>query len=418
MLHPKMMYVYVGIDSHKDTHCAVVLNCFFEKLGEISFDNVPAKFEEFLKAVRKFKPKETKLAFGLEDTSSYGRNLTVFLTGKKQLVKHVNASLVAAERRSRNVLHKTDSEDAECAARVLLNRFDHLPDADPQDKYWVLKNLVTRRRSIVKMNSALKNHLHSFLTSHYPSYRKFFVNIDCESSLAFFDKYPSPGKLEGVTVQELAEFLAEYSGRKLMFERAGTILEHVENDGETTVQYQEARDLAVQSTLNQIKNNLREIASIEAIIEELLEHFDYKLQSMRGIDNVTAANLIAEIGDISRFSTPSKLARYSGVAPVTYASGKKDLQFANQRGNRTLNAIFFSLAVVVTMTAGKNRKIINPFFYDYYHRKISEGKTKRQALKCVQRRLVNIIWSMMTHKTGYINPPTQDFPKEVTAEST
>ena len=273
--------------------------------------------------MRKFKPKGTKLAFGLEDTSSYGRNLTVFLTGKKQLVKHVNASLVASERRSRNVLHKTDSEDAECAARVLLNRFDQLPGADPQDKYWVLKNLVTRRRSIVKMNSALKNHLHSFLTSHYPSYRKFFVNIDCESSLAFFDKYPSPGKLEGVTVQELAEFLAEYSGRKLMFERAGTILEHVENDGETTVQYQEARDLAVQSTLNQIKNNLKEIASIEAIIEELLEHFDYKLQSMRGIDNVTAANLIAEIGDISRFPTPSKLARYSGVAPVTYASGKK-----------------------------------------------------------------------------------------------
>ena len=37
MLHPKMMYVYVGIDSHKDTHCAVVLNCFFEKLGRNQF---------------------------------------------------------------------------------------------------------------------------------------------------------------------------------------------------------------------------------------------------------------------------------------------------------------------------------------------------------------------------------------------
>lgn len=181
--------------------------------------------------------------------------------------------------------------------------------------------------------------------------------------------------------------------------------------------YQEAQDQAVRSTINQIKNNLQEIASIDAILEDFLEHFDYKLQSMRGIDNVTAANLIAEIGDISRFSTPAKLARYSGVAPVTYSSGKSSLQYANQRGNRTLNAIFFSLAVVVTMTVGRHKKIINPFFYHYYHKKISEGKTKRQALKCVQRRLVNIIWSMMTYKTEYINPPTQDFPKEAKAES-
>ena len=102
---------------------------------------------------------------------------------------------------------------------------------------------------------------------------------------------------------------------------------------------------------------------------------------MRGIDTITAANLIAEIGDISKFSTAAKLARYSGVAPVTYASGKTDIQFSNQRGNRTLNSIFYKLAVAVTMTAGKNKRIVNPFFYDYYNKKLAEGKTKRQALK-------------------------------------
>lgn len=418
MLHPKMRYVYVGIDSHKDTHCAVALDCFFEKLGEITFPNAPGKFEEFFGQAQKFKPKGTKLAFGLEDVSAYGRSLTVFLTGKKQVVKHVNAALVASERKSRNILHKTDSNDAECAARVLLNRFDQLPDADPQDKYWVLNNLVTRRRSIIKMNIALKNHLHSFLTSHYPSYSKFFTNIDCKSSLIFFEKYPSPAKLEGVTVQELAELLEEHSNKRLRLEKAREILDCVREDGNTCVEYQEARDMAVISTINQIKNNLKEIESIEAILEGFLENFEYKLKSMKGIDTVTAAGLIAEIGDISRFPTPAKLARYSGVAPVTYSSGKNAVQFSNERGNRTLNSIFYQLALMVSMTAGRYKKIINPFFYNYYHRKISEGKTKRQALKCVERRLVNIIWSMMTHKTEYINPPTEDYPQEVRSEST
>ncbi|MCL6591987.1 MAG: IS110 family transposase [Firmicutes bacterium] len=412
MNHPKMKYVYVGIDSHKDTHCAVLLNCFYEKLGEISFLNTPNAFPEFIDSIQKYKRGGTSFAFGLEDVSAYGRSLTVFLTKRKYLVKHVNAALVASERKSRNILHKTDSEDAECAARVLLSRFDELPIADPQDKFWVLTNLVTRRRMIVKMNIMLKNHLHSFLTAHYPSYSKFFCHIDSNTALIFFEKYPSPSKLKGVTCEELAELLEENSNKRLRISKARQILDCVQNDGDTTTDYQESRDQAVRSTISQINSNMKELDSIDAILEEFLDRFDYKLTSMRGIDTVTAANLIAEIGDISKFPTPAKLARYAGIAPVTYSSGQTNIQYANQRGNRTLNSIFYKLSVIVTMTAGKNNKIINPFFYEYYHKKLREGKTKGQALKCVQRRLVNIIWSMMTHKTEYINPPTFDAPKE------
>jgi transposase len=260
------------------------------------------------------------------------------------------------------------------------------------------------------MNTALKNHLHAFLTSHYPHYQQFFTNIDCNSALAFFAKYPSPGRLNGVTVAELAAFLEENSHRKVGPTKARQILDTIQKDGDTTTQHQESRDLAVQSAISQIKHNLQEIDSVDALLEDFLSFFPYKLQSMKGIDTVLAASFIAEIGDIARFSTPAKLARYAGVAPVTYASGKSDVQFANQRGNRVLHALFYHLAVLVTMTAGKNKRIINPFFYHYYHRKISGGKTKAQALKCVQRRLVNILWSMMNRQTEYLNPPAENYP--------
>lgn len=135
MFHPKMKYVYVGLDSHKDTHTAVFLNCFYEKLGELTFKNVPNEFPKFLSESKKFKSNELSFLWGFEDVSSYGRALAVFLTNRKEQVKHVNASLVANERKSVNVLQKTDSFDAECAARVLLSRFDQLPDFNPQDKY-------------------------------------------------------------------------------------------------------------------------------------------------------------------------------------------------------------------------------------------------------------------------------------------
>jgi len=410
MKHPKMQYTYVGIDSHKNTHTAVFLDCFFEKLGEITFDNLPSKFPSFLNDALKFQAEETTFMFGLEDTSMYGRTLAVFLTDNEQKVKHVNALLVARERKNRNITEKTDSVDAECAARVLLSKLNELPDADPQDKYWILRTLVTRRRFIIKNNTCLKNHLHTLLTLHYPNYRDFFMTFDCKTSLTFFKTYPSPETLKNVTHEELTNFLKEPSAGKVGKVKAREILDSLEN---TAVQFQEIRDMAVQSSIRQIEFNLLELEQVDAILEEFLDGFDCTLTTMTGLDVVSAAQLLSCIGDIKKFSTPAKLARYSGVAPITYASGKKDLQFANQRGNRELHSVIYGLAVRVTSPVGSTKKVLNPFFYEYYHRKLSEGKTKRQALKCVERRLINIIWNMLTNNEEYINPPMFDLPKNV-----
>jgi transposase len=132
--------------------------------------------------------------------------------------------------------------------------------------------------------------------------------------------------------------------------------------------------------------------------------------TMKGIDLVTAASIISCIGDIKKFPTSAKLARYSGIAPISNSSGKYDLQYATQSGNREVNSLIYQLAV--RLTSPTQGKIINPFFYEYFHRKQSEGKTKRQAFKCVMRRLVNILWAMMTYGEDYINPPTCSLPKE------
>jgi transposase len=403
MTHPKMKFTYVGIDSHKDTHTAVFLDCFFDKLGEITFNNLPSAFDGFLAEAAGLAIEGTDLLFGMEDVSVYGRSLVVYLKKHSQSVKHVNALLVACERKNQNITQKTDSIDAECAARVLLSKFSELPDAKTQDNYSMLRMLVVRRNLIIRNNTALKNHLHMMINAHYPNYSKhFFYHIEGKTSLAFLMRHPSPSTLEGVTVEELTELFYEPSRGLIGTDKAREILDNLEN---TTVEFQEMRDLTVQSTIRQLEFNMGEVERLEGMLEQALAQFDCTLTSMKGIDMVTSAQLLACIGDIKRFSTPAKLARYAGIAPVTYASGKKDLQFANQRGNRELNHLFFGLAVRVTMTYSVSGKIINPFFYDYYHRKMSEGKTKRQALKCVQRRLVNIIWNMLTHGEEYVNPP-------------
>jgi len=408
MHHPKMRFTYVGIDSHKETHTAVFLDCFFEKLGELSFENLPDKFAGFLQRAQKFQTDGTTFMFGMEDASAYGRTLARFLCAGGESVKHVNGLLVARERKNQNIVQKSDSVDAECAARVLISKFGDLPDVVPQDKYFILRSLVARRSLLVRHRAATKNYLHSVLMQSYPNYRGFFANLDCKTSLAFFMRYPSPGTLKGVTVEELAAFLEIPSNKSLGLPKAKFILESLQ---ETAVPFQEIRDSVAQSAIRQLMFNIEEIEQLEEGIASFLKHFDCTLTTMAGIDIVTAAQMRSCIGDIKRFSTPAKLARYAGIAPVTYASGKKDLQFANQRGNRELNSLFFWLAVQLATPCGSSRKILNSFFHEYFNRKMSEGKTKRQALKCVQRRLVNIIWNMLTHGEEYVNPPTFDLPE-------
>lgn len=401
MLHPKMKHVYVGVDIHRQTHTAVIINCFGEKLGEITFENKPAEFEKLLRAVRKHTPKGISGIYGLEDVCSSGRALAVFLINKKRMVKHVNPSLTYSERRNQTILHKTDDYDALCVARVLLSRLSELPDANPQDIYWTMSQLVGRRSAIIKANVALKNQLHAYIIHHYPSYKKFFFLIACKTALAFWENYPSPSKLEGVGVEELGAFLYEKSHWMYSKGKAEEILFYVAKDGNTTTDYQDFRDFMVSSTVRQLKHNKNELLEVEKKIKEMLPLFGQKLESLNGVNHITAASLIAQIGDINRFSSADKLAKYAGISPIQYSSGKTDKVLCNILGDRNLNRIFFMLAITITGRAGKNNPI-NKTFYDYYNKKIKEGKTKKQALKCVMRRLVNIIYSMMKNKSEYI----------------
>ena len=269
-----------------------------------------------------------------------------------------------------------------------------------------------RRDFIIKHNTSLKNHLHSLLTQHYPNYSELFPVIDSRAALAFFTRYPSPSTLKDTTHEELTDFLREASSYRVGNGKTGSVKarEILDTLQDTTVPFQEMRDEAVRSAIRQIESNSEEIRKLEKTMAEFLKQFDCTLTSMTGIDIVSAAQILSCIGDIKNFSTSAKLARYAGIAPVTHASGKKDMQFANKRGNRELNSIFHLLSV--RLIAAPSGRVLNPFLYEYYHRKLSEGKTKRQALKCVQRRLVNIIWSMLTNNEEYVNPPMFDAPTE------
>ncbi|WP_143317704.1 IS110 family transposase [Clostridium sp. HBUAS56017] len=397
-------YAFIGVDVHKEQHTAVVIDWWTRVLGEFTFESKISVYPEFIKELKKKIPENLNLIFGLEDVGGNGRSLAVFLKENGYIVKEVNPSYSSSERKSYPTTLKNDTWDAKCIAEVLVKKVDILKEANPSDLYWTLKQFVYRRDSIVKSLSITKIQLHEQLTKSYTSYKKFFAEIEGKTALAFWEKYPSPSKLKNITTKELKEFLLEASNNSCSTKKAESILSFIAGDGDTFREYQEHRDELVRSYVRYIRFCREEIEELEIHMKKIISKLDYKLETLTGVGIVTASQIIAEIGDINRFESADKLAKYAGVAPTNFSSAGKGRDVKSKQGNRRLNGVLFLLAkqqVQLTKNTGKPR---NPILYDYYLRKTGEKKSKSKvpALICIMRRLVNIIYGMMKNKTEYV----------------
>ena len=397
-------FIYVGVDLHKQHHTAVIIDCWSKKLGEIKFDNKPSAFPLLVKEVKKYAKKGLSVVYGLEDIGGYGRGLAVYLIDNQCWVKEVNPKLSTARRQSHVTVQKSDSWDAECVAKVLRDELERLPDAKPIDLYWAISQLITQRKWLANSLSGTVKKLHQQISYPYPSYKKFFSEVDGKTALAFWESYPSPQKLKDVNEIDLAIFLRSYSNNGLSNKKASQILSLIATDGDTYRDFQDSRDSIVLSQVKTIGFLKKQIASIEVDIEGLMTQLGLQLESMTGIELVTAAELVAEIGDIHRFPTADKLARFAGIAPITVGSGGKSRNYKSKQGNRELHDIIKSLAIRQIAVTRTKREPRNPHFYTYYVQKMAEGKTKQQAIVCIMRKLVNIIYAMMKKKSAYVMP--------------
>jgi hypothetical protein len=287
---------------------------------------------------------------------------------------------------------------------VLLSKLGQLPDARTDDRLWALSELVTKRRYLVKNSVGLKNQLHGYISHHYPGYKGFFYLFECKTALAFWENYPSPARLKGVSPIGLSKFLQNESHNFYAFDKACEIFASVAEGGYIENEMQDTCDFIVTVSVRQLREVYAYIKTLDEKIQALVPSFGYKLHTMKGISYTTAAALIVEIGDIGRFKNAAHLASYAGISPAEYSSGQSERNISNKRGNRRLNQIIFHLAVSQINDHGPKGGPINGIFAEYYEKKIKEGKTKKQAIKCVERRLVSIIYRLMKDRCEYTPP--------------
>jgi transposase len=150
----------------------------------------------------------------------------------------------------------------------------------------------------------------------------------------------------------------------------------------------EQRRAMAQTHLGDIRRLDREIKANKVLISKAVVASKTTVTDVYGVGPVVAALLVGYTGDIGRFASADHYAAYNGTAPIEVSSGGKKRHRLSMRGNRKLNHAIHMAAVtqIGHDTAGRN----------YYDKKQAEGKTKKEALRALKRRISNVVYQQLT----------------------
>jgi transposase len=155
--------------------------------------------------------------------------------------------------------------------------------------------------------------------------------------------------------------------------------------GEQTVLVQIAREL-----VGRCRSLTRTILTLDRELQVRIEQTAPALLALPGCGALSAAKLLAEIGPIERFDTDAQLARHAGVAPLEASSGKHQRHRLDRGGNRQLNCALHRIAITQAR--------VHPPARAYLERKQSEGKSRREALRCLKRQLARTVYATLKNE--------------------
>lgn len=334
--------IVVGIDPHKQTHTAVAIDAATGRaLGELTVKARTPGFERLVEWARGLDDERT---FAVEDGRHVSGHLERHLIGRGERSVRVPPRMMGEARRTDRVWGKSDPVDATAVARAALRHPD-LPVATLAGAEREIGLLVGHREMLVNERTDRICKLRWFLHDLDP---------DLAPSLRTLDRFK--------TLERLAQALRALEpsvAQELCLELLGR-----------------CREITVRA--NELERRIRALVKTHAPA----------LLQIPGCAALTAAKIMAETAQISRFPTEGHFARYAGTAPIPASSGARHRQRFNRRGNRQLNAAMHRIAVTQIRIHGPAQ--------DFIARKRAEGKTKTEAIRALKRHITRTVFKTMT----------------------
>jgi transposase len=330
------MPVMIGVDPHKTSHTAAALDEHGQVLDQ---QRISATLDGY-QALRAWAERWPHCCCAVEGAHGIGRALAQRLVSDGEQVLDVPAKL-AARVRVLSVGHgrKSDPDDAVSVA-VAAQSVPSLRRVGVEDQAVVLHLLTKRRQDLVAARTQTINRLHRLLMDLVPGGAR--RNLTAKRAAALLDQV-APTNAPAVTRWQLAgELVAD------------------------------------------IRQLEQRIAAVEARIKAAVAQANTSLLELFGVGPVLAATFLGEVGDIGRFPSKHHFAAHTGTAPLEASSGQVIRHRLSRAGDRKLNHALYMMAMVQVRRPSGGRA--------YYRRKLAEGKSPKEALRCLKRRLSDAVY--------------------------
>ena len=331
--------MFAGVDSHKDTLALAVIDDGGRPVLTAQIANQAGGFAELTALAQEHQV--TRL--GIEGSTNFGWAAAMALAEAGVTVVEVLPLMTSRERMSRPGQGKTDPVDAVAIARITA-REDNLPPVRPMEGLPAdLRVLMDYREQLIVERTATANRVHTELGWLRPGYQHQLPRLTSPTHLQ-----AALGLIAGD-----ASVRADVTRARL------------------------TRMLAITA----------ELADLRRQITGLVEKAKTSLPGIYGAGIFVAARVLAEVVDIRRYPSRHHFAAANGSAPIPASSGRTARHRLNRGGNRQLNRALYTIAITQIRGDTEGRA--------YYLRKRAEGKTGREALRCLKRRLSDVVYRTM-----------------------
>jgi transposase len=327
--------VTFGADSHKRTHTLVAVDGNGRQVGERTVAATSTGHMEALNWARHWPERR----WALENCRHLSRVLERELLNAGEAVVQVSPKLMGIARRTGRELGKSDPIDALAVARAAL-REPRLPVAQLEGKEREVKLLVDHREDLVGERTRIQNRLLWHLHELEPGYQ-----------------VVASGLLRTVILTELSRRLESHTG--VVAEIARELVERL-----------------AELTLS--------VKRLQRRIEALMQDLAPALLSLPGCAALTAAKLVAETADVSRFRSSAAFAMHNGTAPIPVWSGNHERHRLNRGGNRQLNVALHRIAITQMRLGGPASA--------YIARRLAKGNTKTEAIRALRRQISDEVY--------------------------
>jgi transposase len=347
----------IGLDPHKASNTIAVLDRAEAVQFRRRFDQSEQGIEGMLAAVAAWPNR----VWAVEGGHGMGRNIAQRLVAAGETVIDVPAKLASRVRvYSTGHGNKTDDTDAVAVARAALHS-RNLRRVTADDSTVRLKLLSDRRRELVGLRTQAACRVHRLFLELIPGGAR--TELSAAHATKLLDALQVTDVAGRTRVELAREHVADIERLDAMIKTAGKRITEAVKDAKTSV------------------------------------------TDVYGVGPINGALILGEVGNIARFDTRDQFASYAGTAPLSVSSGDHNRHRLSRAGNRQLNSAIHIAAITQIRNDTPGRA--------YYRRKLDEGKSPREALRCLKRRITDAVWRQLRadltpHRDNPETTPTAD----------